>query len=242
MFAGAAAGLLVCQAVCGQDLPPPPAPTAADQVERLRAENEALKRQIQTLERELAAAKSEITSLRTRSREPSRPAATRAEVPEDPLSCPDALLADLKKQYQAEFGSLQDPKDDASLRLKAQRWAREVERTARGKTTWLVRVQRIDQIGQGANAIARVTAQILEPASRLPMGEPFPLDLSQRHGGRVVAAGVDSLWQIALTVAPRVRFNPQRPQAGKPDVPPFIGRYIELEADYIVESVAEAKN
>ncbi len=219
----------------------PAAPSVADQIEKLRAENEDLKRRLAAMERELTSAKATINAMKAKASEPSKPAATKAELPDDPLSCPEAMLADLKRKYDSEFGSLQDPRDDASLRLKAQRWTREAERDARGKTTWIVKVARTDQIGQGANAIARATGTVLDATSRLPMGESFSIDVPPRFAGKLMAAGGDTTWQIALTVAPRVKFNPQRHSAGKPDVPPFIGRYVELEPEYIIESMTEVK-
>ncbi len=219
----------------------PPSPSAADQIEKLRAENEELKRRLAALERELSSAKATINAMKARASEPTKPAPTKADIPDDPLACPDAMLADLKRKYESEFGSLQDPRDDASLRLKAQRWTREVEREARGKATWVVKVARTDQIGQGANAIARATATVLDATTRLPMGDNFAMDIPPRFAGKMLAAGGDTMWQIALTVAPRVKFNPQRHSAGKPDVPPFVGRYVELEPEYIIESVTELK-
>lgn len=219
----------------------PAAPSAADEIERLRGENEDLKRKIAALERELTSARTSLAALRAKTKEGGKPGPTKIELPTDPLACPDSMLADLKKKYQSEFGSLQDPKDDASLRLKAQRWARDAEKQARGKTVWAIKFQRIDQIGQGANATARATAQVIDATTQLPIGDPFPMDIPARFSTKVTSGGPDAVWQLGLVVAPKVKFNPQRPEAGKPDVPPFVGKYIELEPEYQWETLVESK-
>lgn len=229
-----------------QDAPEKPAsrpggPSGVPEAEKLRIENEELRRRVVALERELTNAKNTIASLR-KTRDPEKPSApTTIELPDDPLACPSSLIADLKKRYQAEFGSLQDPKDDATLRLKSQRWARDAEKLSRGKANWLVRFQRIEQIGQGSGAVSRALTVVLDPTTQLPLGESFSMDIPARFAPKVVGAKPDELWQLSLTASPRLKFNPQRPEAGNPDVPKFIGKYIELETDYLWDGVSESK-
>lgn len=223
--------------------PPPPGSTGLSDLEKLRIENEELKRKVASLERELATARNTIATIR-KPRDGERPGATaapRAEIPADPLASPASMLADLKKKYQTEFGAMQDPKDDASLRLKSQRWTREAEKQARGKASWLVRFSRVEQMGQGQNATTRATTLVLDPETMTPIGDQFTMDVPTRLAQRVTKAQPDEVWQLSLTMAPRLKFNPLRAEMGTLDVPPFVGKYIELEPDYIWEALVEAK-
>ena len=214
---------------------PQPASPAAEAMDKLKQENDALKRRVVQLEQQLREARAEIDAMKggVPVATPDAPAAkTQADIPADPLASPASMLAALKKSYAADLAEFADDSNQAKHRPAVAKWVDQQKKAVSGKTQWLVRFVRTDaDTSTKRNATPRLETviQIVDPASKLPIGEAFRLEVPARFLKLVQSAKSDELFTLSGTFSATPKFNPQRETPGTFDVPPMIGKYAEFD-------------
>ena len=240
ILAGSAVGLFA--ALTPQDASPA---EFRRELEQLRAENDALRRQnevllarVADLERRLGEALAAQPPATGASPPPppppgppagvpDRPAETPTDtLPDDPLAAPDAMLAHLRRAYREAFGHL--PRTTARQRQeyaeRVRRWITDVSNEARGTPTWLVRLSRPQQV---AGRRFEAMMVVLDRRTLAPIGQPFLVDVPAGVVDRLNDARFDA-WDLTVLFAAAPTFDPERAEPGPLDHPRFVGPYAEF--------------
>jgi hypothetical protein len=226
---------------------PQPASPAAEAMDKLKQENDALKRRVVQLEQQLREARAEIDAMKggVPVATPDAPATkTQADIPADPLASPASMLAALKASYAAELAEFADGTNQSKHRPAVAKWVDQQKKAVSGKTQWLVRFVRTDADTSPKRNVTpklETVIQIIDPASKLPIGEAFRLEVPARFLKLVQSAKSDEEFTISGTFSAAPKFNPQRETPGTFDVPPMIGKYAEYDYTLVWDKVEAEK-
>lgn len=210
----------------------------ASQIASMRTEIESLHRAREESDRRIADLESRIDA-RPRAAEPDRRDAEiqaapilRAEVPEDHLASPASLLNAVCREYEARFPNppLTTEEQVADYRVRLDQWAKEVNQNLRGRTKWRVSLTEVAQEASSPRgAKARMT--VLDPASGLPIGESFLVDVPPRMAIKLNSEPTQ-YYDLTLLLAPTPVVNPERRVKGVFEWPPFVGPMVEFAFDF----------
>jgi len=253
----AAAPALLAGAALGQTSADPMSPAA------LRLENDRLRERVAELEAELDESRRLlqdlhrlVESLRASRRAPAAdpaqpvealpdalpssdtPAAV-AEIPDDPLACPESMRRALADDLQPlwEGANLESAPERERYLRDARRWARVQQRQRRGLVNWTMRLVESQQLVDGRT---RLLFRIVDPASGAAIGEPVGITPEQRDAERVLAASPLQRWRVTALLTPTPTVNPERVRPGVYDVPPLIGPCVEFAYSLDVKVIAPA--
>jgi hypothetical protein len=224
--------------------------------EHLAAENDELRGRNQSLEAEVASMRQEIDGLeraradadrriadleRRLSERPTQPGGTRpaaptaeptprAEIPEHHLASPASLLNAVRREYESRFPNpqLATDEDVAAYREHLTRWTREVNQSMRGQARWRVRLTDIEQLRPPRGASATMT--VLDPASGLPIGDAFRVEVPSRMALKLDESE-SQFFDLTLMLAPTPKINAERRTRGVFEWPPFVGPMVEFAFD-----------
>lgn len=237
-------------------------PAAADRSpHELRQENERLRERIAQLEAEVAESRRRIARLEEALREqqaapgqrPDAPAGSDptapqtgdgdgAGLPDDPFAAPDAMLAALRREYDAALGGLPratEPEVQALIR-EARRWVRQVTLERRRPINWTVRVIALGD-ARGARA-GEAVVEVVEPATGKAIGSPFALKLDSRTLMRVRDAELPSLWSFEGVFAAAPIVDETRAEAGLFNVPQLVGPFVAFGYELSVRTALPAQS
>jgi hypothetical protein len=226
---------------------PQPASPAAEAMDKLKQENDALKRRVVQLEQQLREARAEIDAMKggVPVATPDAPATkTQADIPADPLASPASMLAALKSSYAAELAEFADGTNQSKHRPAVAKWVDQQKKAVSGKTQWLVRFVRTDADTSPKRNVTpklETVIQIIDPTSKLPIGEAFRLEVPARFLKLVQAAKPDEEFTLSGTFSAAPKFNPQRETPGTFDVPPMIGKYAEYDYTLVWDKLEAEK-
>lgn len=236
------------------------APTAAiaQSMNDLRRDNERLRQRIEELEAQLAQARAIIERLeRTTAQlrnelrgsdgseasgeEGGAAIRETAPVPGDPFAAPEAMYQHLLDRHQEEVVEAEDAKapDIRSPEQAARRWARIVSQRVRQPVEWTIRVLELSET-EGRDYRARV--EVLDPASGLPIGDPFEITLRMREASRIQEQPLQERWILSgvFGASPRVVSDEEQSRLfGKPRM---IGERIEFGWEFLVRSVRAVRS
>lgn len=189
---------------------------------RLREELRIARTTIENLRQEVARLRAEVSELRG-----EEPQAPTAELPSDPLSCPDAMAAELRRRYERDLApnAPRDERDlDAFSRL-ATEWCDEMRDDIVGRREWLAEIEGLAPVEGRRDWRARI--RVYDEVSLLPLGGWATVDVPPRMVSRLEAEPEVRLWLIAAEIAADPAFNPARATRGPFDVPALVGPYVE---------------
>jgi hypothetical protein len=166
------------------------------QIDRLAGEKRELSLQIERLGTEVQRLKSELdakappaaapptTNLRASQPPTSKPDEPRATTPDDPLASPASMLAGLVKAHADGFVGWvhETPAEAERYALAVEDWCERLPRVWRGERTWVLRLSdwRRDAYGP-----ASVRMRVIDPATDLPIGEPFRREFPRSYIDRL---------------------------------------------------------
>jgi type II secretory pathway pseudopilin PulG len=163
-----------------------------------------------------------------------------AELPDDqPLAAPKAMLRYMQRSYSETLDELPtDEHDDNAMRRyvnDVQRWSRIVRRDLRGEVQWVI--EPLDVVERTPRS-AEFTYRVLDPETLKPYSDrAWTLTLPRGSAARRFAEYPDHpLWLVRGRVLATPEVNPDRPDPGFFDIPPFIGPFAEFEFTLRIEA------
>ncbi len=201
-------------------------PTASGQSEtaeldRLRADNAALRERVAELEAALFDVRSTLSellrsiTLGQTSRVPQRAIASGSS---DPTSSPDALLAMLRDRYERELPA--DGRTPQAVRP----WCEQHNAKSLGRVTWLIKPM---ADSPAARSPVHTWVRVYDELTGRPMGSPTEIPLPARLV-RTISTDPNRPWLLEAELAPSIVFNIDRPTPGVFDYPVLIGPYAEF--------------
>lgn len=205
---------------------------AQRQIDVLEADRAELFRALRAAQEALLAAQ--------QTRGTTTPPPLKAPTPADPYASPASLRAELIRRYLAEVASLPgadatEPAGREEHARNVERWCRLTARLLRAKSAWTVRLENLlpaEDPRQRDEWTARAT--VVDAASGLPIGDPFPAVIPARIAQRVAResrSGADSeprLWRATVTIAAAPEFNPRGLGPEPFRTEEYIGRHAEF--------------
>lgn len=235
-----------------------PRATAQDEqsLNDLRRENDDLRQRIAQSDAQLAEARREIARLEAELAElkkrldaaPPVPAANPGATPNtpgadapppakdplatlpdnDPFSSPEALLKELKTQYQTTFGgyAMDTPEQRRNAAPEIRRWVGKIGRESRGEIDWLIRLESGPQEDSRGRPFVEIV--VLDPITGLKYDEQSILTADKRLIREINGRPEETYWQISGEVRAEPIFNENRIDPGMFDRPRFIGVMAEF--------------
>jgi hypothetical protein len=189
-----------------------------DELARTRDELRAAESLIATLREEVARLQAELRELRGEaSIEP------RADIPADPLACPDSMAAELTRRYVRDLAHI--PAAEDGFEQAALEWCDRAAREVRGRREWLVSVADLAPEPNGRDHSARI--RVYDELSLLPLGDSELVVVPGRFVPRLKAEPDAVLWLLTAEVSADPVYNPMRLSRGAFDEPAFVGPAIE---------------
>lgn len=218
---------------------PPPAPPAPQE------DAAALRRQVELLERELAAARARIAELeaeieRLRAERSGGGEGEAAVRGEGPPASPHDVLARFKAIHAEAFPdpSPTDPRElRQHLRLLTQ-WANMINREHRQRLDWTCRIVSREAL-DGDHSF--VDLEAIDPVSGEAVSERFVIEWPRRLAPALARFADGSPIRVRGLFTPDLRVNEARREAGVFDIPPLIGPYLEFRYALQVTAVSAAE-
>jgi hypothetical protein len=191
-----------------------------DTLARTRDELRVAQALIATLREEVARLQAENRELRGEGSIEAR-----ADLPSDPLSCPESMAAELRRRYERDLAHLVEASSPEGFAQQATDWCEEMRRAIRGRREWLIAVADLAPLAGSRDQTARI--RVFDEVTLLPLGDYELVQIPGRFVSRLKAEPDAALWLLTAEVAADPVYNPSRASRGAFDEPSFVGPYVE---------------
>lgn len=229
--------------------PAPPAQTSPSgtDADRLRRENEDLKRRVQDLEARIQALTEENDRLRaavggprdkSKDKDKSKGKGPATPAPAGPTSSPDGLFAALTEDYQKALSALprSSPREQARYQSEVQQWIRQVPARFRGPVEWTILLTELKP-PQRAGAPTTIVFAVADPTG-MAISELVSCPVPPRFFKAVQEAKLPGAWTLSGTINAKPTYNATRAEAGAdPTAPRFVGPFAEFGFDLVVTNL-----
>ncbi len=191
------------------------------ELDRLRADNAALRERVAELEAALFGVRSTLSELlRSIALDQTSRVPQRAFAPgtSDPTSSPDALLAMLRDRFARELPT--DGRTPGAVRA----WCEQHNAKSLGRVTWLIKPA---TDSPAARSPGHTWVRVYDELTGRPMGSPAEVPLPARLV-RTLNTDPNRPWLLEAELAPNATFNANRPTPGVFNYPVLIGPYAEF--------------
>jgi hypothetical protein len=219
--------------------------------DQLRERVAQLEARIKKLERENEAMKLELERLRAAKPGAPPPPGTPGTVPttgdviplesQEPLACPDALLAALQASYATQFADRTvEEATKAQYIQDVRKWARTAEREFKGNVEWVIRV---DKENLPASPDEPIPFWVIDVQSgKLLHPKVVKAALNRAAASRILENTSITVWDVKGSLGATPTTNAERAEKGLLDFPPFIGPFAEFKYALTIRTAMPHEN
>lgn len=196
--------------------------------------------QLTALRNEVAGLRADVSEIKLLLKGMARPAVPSGpaplDLPSDPMASQDAMTAVMQARYAKQFGE-PAANSEAGRRERQrdlERWVRDTNRDLRGKTRWVVRLEKVVEVpaapdagprGEGASFLATYT--VLDALTRRAIGTPQTHKVPGFLGKKLAEVPAGTLAEVGVFIAAEMVYSPDRAEAGIFGLPVMVGPYVE---------------